>query len=257
MAQRLWFRIPRPRADLEAAEFLLTGERFTVDLGGARIAAWRWGTGPIVLLMHGWGGYAGQMRAFVPPLVRAGRQVIAFDSLSHGASEHGSLGPHSTTLFEFSDALRAIARDVPAVDGVIAHSGGCAATSWALSHADLRPRRVVFIAPFGSPARYMSMFQSLLGFSDAAMRRFRSDSEQRFGFRWDDFEPVAMVSRQSSPPPLLVFHDRDDRETSWQDGADIAAAWPNATLVTTAGLGHNRILRDQSVVESAAKFLVS
>jgi len=27
------------------------------------------------------------------------------------------------------------------------------------------------------------------------------------------------------PPPLLVVHDRDDREVPWEDGAAIAAAW--------------------------------
>ena len=56
-------------------------------------------------------------------------------------------------------------------------------------------------------------------------------------------------------PPLLVIHDRDDHETSWQDGVDIASRWPIATLQTTTGLGHNRILRDSAVVESVTRFV--
>jgi len=54
---------------------------------------------------------------------------------------------------------------------------------------------------------------------------------------------------------VLVIHDREDRETSWQDGADVAASWPGATLITTTGLGHNRILRDPSVIDAIADFV--
>ena len=55
--------------------------------------------------------------------------------------------------------------------------------------------------------------------------------------------------------PLLVFHDRDDAEVPWSDGAAIAGAWPGARLVTTAGLGHRRILRDERVVSQAVAFV--
>ena len=57
------------------------------------------------------------------------------------------------------------------------------------------------------------------------------------------------------PPPLLVVHDRDDREVPWQDGAAIAAAWPGARRVDTVGLGHQRILRDPAVVQAVAEFV--
>jgi hypothetical protein len=53
-AARLWFRIPKPRVGAAAQAFLSTGERFTVDVNGYHVAAWRWGTGPAVLFMHGW-----------------------------------------------------------------------------------------------------------------------------------------------------------------------------------------------------------
>ena len=57
------------------------------------------------------------------------------------------------------------------------------------------------------------------------------------------------MSDRMKTPPLLVVHDKDDRETAWQDGADIASRWPHAELHTTTGLGHVRILRDSAVVE--------
>ena len=49
----------------------------------------------------------------------------------------------------------------------------------------------------------------------------------------------------------LVVHDRADKETPYAVGAALAAAWPNARLVTTEGLGHQRILSDAEVTAAA------
>lgn len=256
-AARLWFRIPKPRVGDAAQAFLSTGERFTVDVNGRRVAAWRWGTGPAVLFMHGWGGHGAQFQTMVHALTAAGIASVTFDAPSHGGSAPGALGPRYSTLFEFADALRVIAHRTPRVVGVVAHSGGCAAVAWALSRdASLPVPRVVFVAPFARPLRYMRMFQDTLGLSDAVLRRFQSDTERQFAFRWSDLEVPEMAERMRTPP-LLVVHDRDDRETMWQDGADIAAKWPGTELKTTSGLGHNRVLRDPDVVRSVVDFLTA
>lgn len=257
LAERFWFAIPQPRIGEESQKFLATGKPFDLSVDGSPVAGWRWGSGPAVLLMHGWGGYGAQLQAFVEPLTRAGFQAVMVDAPSHGMSGPSRRGPGQATLFDFSDALLVAARQTPEVAGVIAHSGGCAAAAWALTKSqELQVRRMVFIAPFGSAARYMGIFQRMLGLSDGAMRRFRSNTEREYRFSWDDFEVPAIATRVKTPP-VLVIHDKGDRETAWQDGADIAAKWPNATLQTTNGLGHNRILRDATVVESAVRFLVS
>ena len=255
IAGRFWFRIPRPRIREATRAFLTTGQRFDVAVGHGVVASWRWGEGPAVILVHGWGGYGGQLSEYVQPFVARGHQVIAFDAPSHGHSGPGMLGARHATLFEFADALVAVARTTGQVAGVIAHSGGCAAVGWAMwKHPELRIRRLAFIAPFGKPLRYMGIFQRTLGLSDAAMRRFRERTERQFQFRWEDLDVPAMASRMEAPP-LLVVHDREDRETAWQDGAEIAGSWPNARLETTTGLGHVRILRDPEVVGQIVEFI--
>lgn len=257
LAARLWFRIPKPPIAETARRFLATGERHDVLVNGRRVATWRWGTGPAIVLVHGWGGYAAQFQVLILAFVAAGFRVIAFDAPSHGASDPGRLGPNHTTLFEFSDALRELARDAGEIAAVVAHSGGCAAVAWALTQdATLRIRRLVFVAPFGRALPYMELFRKALGLSPEALTRFQRSTEAEYGFLWSDFDVTTMPARiRSAVPPLLVFHDTKDRETSWQDGADIAAAWPQAQLVSTTGLGHNRILRDPDVVASATRFI--
>lgn len=84
VAERLWFTPPRPKLREHARAFLATGTRFDLPVDERRVVAWKWGEGLRVVLMHGWGGNAAQMRAFVPALTGAGFQVIAFDAPSHG-----------------------------------------------------------------------------------------------------------------------------------------------------------------------------
>lgn len=45
----------------------------------------------------------------------------------------------------------------------------------------------------------------------------------------------------------LVIHDADDDEVPLADGQQIAELWPGAALTTTTGLGHRRIVRDETV----------
>ncbi|MCH6547947.1 MAG: hypothetical protein IH798_05820, partial [Gemmatimonadetes bacterium] len=55
--------------------------------------------------------------------------------------------------------------------------------------------------------------------------------------------------------PLLVFHDEEDRDVPWEDGASIARAAKDANLVRTSGLGHRRIIRDPAVIRQAVDFM--
>jgi hypothetical protein len=55
--------------------------------------------------------------------------------------------------------------------------------------------------------------------------------------------------------PALILHDIEDAEVPHAEGLSLAHAWPGARLVTTAGLGHRRILRDEAVVGQAVEFI--
>jgi pimeloyl-ACP methyl ester carboxylesterase len=253
---RMWFTPSHLTLREDGRAFLATGERSTIVVNGRDVVRWAWGSGPTVVLMHGWGGLGVQMQPFVAPLVQAGYRVVIFDAPSHGASAPGHLGGRRVTLFEFADTLRAASADTGEVAGVVAHSGGATAAAWAIARGDAPPRRLVLISPMASPLRYLKLFQRTMGLSDRAMRMFREDTEREFRFRWVDLEVPPMASRVETPP-VLVIHDRDDAETAWSEGAAIADAWPQSALMTTTGLGHRRILRDAAVVEAVTRFIDS
>ena len=63
------------------------------------------------------------------------------------------------------------------------------------------------------------------------------------------------MADEFATPPLLIVHDRDDQETSWDASRALAKTWPDTRLLTTTGLGHNRILANPGVVAAAVAFL--
>jgi pimeloyl-ACP methyl ester carboxylesterase len=245
LAERVFFTPPRPRRS-RGLSLLAGGRRFRVSAAGRTVAAWRWGRGPTVVLVHGWGGRAAQLTSFVPPLLERSFRVVAFDAPGHGESGHGlSSAP------EFARALRAVLGS-DAVHGVIAHSLGAAAAALALGDG-LAAERVVFLGPVADPPAWIPPFAAALGLSPAATDRLRERSERRLHLPWSALRVPDRARGMTAP--LLVVHDRADREVPVRDGRAIADAWPGARLVETTGLGHNGALRNPAVIAEAVAHL--
>ena len=247
LALALFRRPPRHQDSPEEREAIARAEPLHLSLDGKPLAAWRWGQGPAVLLVHGWGSRGSRLGSFVAPLTEAGYSVVAFDAPGHGASA-GRL----SSLPQFISAIERLGRELGSLEAIVAHSMGGAATTLAMARG-LPVRRVVFLAPAADPAGYSERFAEALGLTPDVLRRMKQSIERRFGFRWEDFDVLRAARKMTAP--LLVFHDRADRDVAWTDGEAIAAAWPGAELVSTEGLGHRRIVHDPEVVSRTIAFL--
>jgi len=254
---QLWFRAPRTHPPAEVQACLDHGRRSTFLVDGHRVVAWEWGeSGPCVLLMHGWGGHAGQLHAFVAPLLAAGLRVVAFDAPAHGASGASRHGRHRVTFFEFAAALQALTRQVGPLAGVVAHSGGCTAVALAMRQGWRAPQRMVFVAPFCEPVAAIDGFARQLGVAGEVVQRFRTRVAQWLGIAWSELD-IAGLPEDLRRGPLLVLHDRGDREVPIAQSQRLVDAWRGARLVETAGAGHRRILAQAQVVESGVAFLAA
>lgn len=249
LAARLWGTPPRAPVRLEQRQWLERAERLKVNAGGSTVAAYAWGDGPTVLLVHGWGGHAGQLTGFVEGLVGAGRRVVAFDAPSHGETRGGT-----PSIPGFAEVAHAIAAREGGVETVIAHSFGAAAMAFALSRG-LETSRAVFLAPPATMSGAAERFAQMVALHPRALDQMRKRIEQRLSISWEQLEVMSNAHRMRSR--LLVIHDEGDREVPLADGEAIAAAWPAATLITTAGLGHHRLVRDPEVVRRAVEFAVA
>ncbi|MFZ5624237.1 MAG: alpha/beta fold hydrolase [Gemmatimonadota bacterium] len=247
LAEALFVRPPRSERREREQEFLASGLRRTVRAGPHELAVWRWGEGPQVICLHGWGSCAGRFSAIGPALVEAGFGVTAFDAPAHG----GSTGWRAS-LPEFAHALEMVAAATGPVHGLVGHSLGGAAIALALSHG-LAAERAVLIAPPADISAFSLRFARHLGIPERTRALMQQNLEARFNLRWDHLH-VARLARQVRVP-ALVIHDVDDVDVPWSEGRAVAEAWPGARLVQTQGLGHRAILRDPEVVLRTVEFL--
>jgi hypothetical protein len=253
LAERLFLTPPRHPAPERERDLLTRALRTTIRVEGRRVVAWISGAGPRIMLVHGWGGRGAQLGAFVEPLVARGFSVAWFDGPAHGASDG-----RQVTIPETATALRAVVDAVGPARGIIAHSGGGMVAAWAVRRwllegfVDL-PQAIALVAPPADFAGYFERFARLSRLSDAARGQFRYQLEARVGAPLLAFDLPRLAA--DLPITALVVHDRNDAEVPWTDGAALVAAWPDAELVTTHGLGHRRILRDPAVVDRVTAFL--
>lgn len=250
--ERIWFQVPERPVDPGDLEVLHGGTPISLAVGTAQVAGWSWGKGPAVLLVHGWGGRATDMRSFVQPLAERGYRVVLFDAPGHGDSSGGSRDDRQG-LLGFRAALLAFQRRLGTVHGVVAHSGGATALALALREG-LRARRAVLIAPLNDVSSYAAAFSRALGLTNRVQGMWMEKVERRLDRSWNDFA-VTIAPHEVETPPVLVIHDREDREVPFEDGVAIAKMWPHSSLHPVQNLGHRRLLRDQAVVTRVTSFI--
>lgn len=235
-------RLGRPPREVELLE---RGERFA--LGPDLLAAWKWGHGPVVALVHGWEGRGAQLFPFVQPLVDAGFSVVTFDAPAHGSSPG-----QTATLMDWATALLAIERRFGKLHGAIAHSLGTSGLGLALG-SGLHLDSCVLIGPAPATTHTLRQYAERMALSETVRDAVRAQLEQRTGVTFE-----ALDVRHYGPKlrvPALVVHDRDDRHVPFAVGEHVAQHWAGARLHATSGLGHFRVLRDAAVVQLAVEFV--
>jgi pimeloyl-ACP methyl ester carboxylesterase len=248
---RQWFTLPPP---LRVNALPVGGEPFEVSWQHGTVRGQTWGQGPVVYLVHGWGGASHQFAALVDPLRQAGYTVVAFDAPSHGSSDPGEWGPTSTTGVEFGKALDAVFMKFGRGEAVIAHSMGGLSTLLAMSHGWFGTNRLVFVAPMAGYAEAMDVFQSMLGFGPRIRRRVDMRTWRRVGLNDDEFDVRNLWSRLDERPAALIVQDDTDPQAPYAESRALAEDI-GAEFMTTTGLGHNRVLADRQVARRIVEFL--
>ncbi|WP_394837292.1 lysophospholipase [Pendulispora rubella] len=245
---RLLFTPRRLRPRDEERAVLARGQRFSFDVDRERIVARAWGEGPTVLLAHGWGGHSGQMTSLVDALVAAHFRAVAIDFPGHGESE-GRL----SSLVHFARAMARASAIFKPFHGIVAHSLGAAAVTYAFAHGGLQTSRAVFFAPPSDFHTWWGHFRTQVGVSDAIWHKIQRKAEGWLDVPFESIQPTQLAPHMSTP--LLILHDVHDREVPIEQGEDLARRWPGATLQRAEHLGHVRILHDATLIQRAVSYL--
>lgn len=236
-------RAPRQRQVLR----LESGEVLRIDTPEGEVALQRAGTGPSILLLHGWEGQAADLAAFVPPLLAAGFSVVAMHLPAHGDSPGTQ-----TSIPQSARALYWVGQALGPLHAVLAHSMGTGILSEAL-HAGLVAQRVVLLSSPARYERYARRFAAAGGLDSEATDTMLKILGARIGA---DVRDVSLPGRAPHRhQPALFIHSADDRIVAIEDSLASAAAWPGARHLRVDGLGHLRLLTDPGVIAAAVEFV--
>jgi pimeloyl-ACP methyl ester carboxylesterase len=153
---------------------------------------------------------------------------------------------------DFTHHLVAVARHYGPAAALVGHSLGGAASTLALARG-LDAQRVVLIAPAADPIDATRRFARIVGIAEDLRRRLCRVLEDETAISVDSQQ--AHLAAPHIARPALIVHDLDDAEVPWAEGERYARFWPDSRLMTTTGLGHNRIAHDPSVIDATLAFL--
>lgn len=213
-----------------------------LDPSCTTVATYSWGAGPLVVLLHGWGGRAAQLASFVEPIVGQGFRVVAADAPAHGSSPGAR-----ASIEEFAALLTLLADRFGPIHGAVGHSLGGAAILLALTRG-VRAERAALIAPTARLLDELLKFTAVAELSDAVAKEVRDHAQSQLGADiWERTTLVDLAPRVGVE--TLVVHDEHDPDVSFSASVSLTAALPNGALYATRGLGHLAILRTREVVQ--------
>lgn len=207
--------------------------------------------GKVVLLVHGWGGHAGQMRAMAEQLAARGMHPVIIEMPAHGRSGGmRSTLPQFTRVIEY--VMARLAQQGSPVAALVAHSLGAAAAAYATGRSP-QIGRLVLIAPAASPPAYTRMFAHVFGLSEQTRAGMQQRIEAREGMLMAHFDAASSGPRIEVP--TLVVHDRNDTVNPFSDGEAYVASIAQARLHATEALGHRAILKHAQVLAAVEAFV--
>lgn len=253
-AYALWVH-PGRRKPVHPSEAIVMDDavRRTIKVRGKRVATYRWGTGPrTVLLVHGWQSRASAFAPLVRELREAGRTIVAFDAPAHGLSSG-----RQTNLLDYGAIIEELARADGGFEAIVAHSFGTPAAALAIRNG-VPVGKLVTVNGVAEFEYLLQRFTSSLGLRLSSVRGIQRRTEKRvFHGKIDDiWRRYSATAPLPETVPWLVVHDDSDLTVDLGQARALVAAHPeSAELFLTNGLGHNRPLRDDAVLDRIAEYL--
>lgn len=214
--------------------------------------AWSVGQGPLVLMVHGWGGRGVQMAPLANTLASTGYRCVFFDAGGHGDSRREPIG-----FDTFIQDVAALTQHVEeTVHAWIGHSAGGLGMMAARALKGVQADRYVCIAAPRFPYVPLETLKGRFGASDAILDLVKPTLAAQFESDWRSLAAGAAYQPLGGSK-LLLAYDFDDERVRHADADRIAEGWPGAEILKTEMFGHNRILKSAEVAAGTLAFLNS
>ncbi|MEM9857298.1 MAG: alpha/beta hydrolase [Bacteroidota bacterium] len=245
---KIFFSTARFKTSTPEEEAYRSAKKSRLIFENKRIQTYEWGEGKPVLFVHGWMGRATQFHKFIKPFNLAGFKVVSFDSLGHGASEG-----NQSHLMKFAGIVKQLADQYEGFEMIVGHSLGGVASLHAIKDFKVSDKLVMVASP-AIAQEIVDEFRKKIGASKNCEDYFQKYIYAKYGKRFEEYSASYIVS-EVTDAQLFLIYDENDREVSIKSSQVMSQKSPDAKLMITQGLGHNRILRDNEVITSSLAFL--
>lgn len=222
-------------------------ETIMVPSGDDWVAAWRWGEGPAVLLVHGWEDDHHCFDHLISQLRILNIPVVAFDLPAHGKS-----GGRTTALPFIRRAIFDVASHLGPIRSIVGHSLGGAGVALAVADG-LRVERAVTIAAPVSVSDALRMTLHQLGLSPQRRWGIERELFRLVGVSVDSLAISSVAGKLTIP--ALVMHAFNDRVVPFEAGPRLSKAWRGSRFVAMEEVGHRRMLAERSTLDQIVGFL--
>lgn len=245
---RIFFTPVRYKMPYGEVEMAQKANTYKVNYEGKQVQVYEWGEGKPILFVHGWMGRGTQFRKFVEDFNSSGYQVASFDATGHGKSDG-----NKSHLMEFAGVIEKLHSRYGGFEMIVGHSLGGVAAMIAINDG-IPTQKLVMISSPTLAHKIVDEFILRLKASNRCKEYFDAYVMKKFGKRFEEYT-ATHIAQSLRKIDLLLIYDEDDREVDLENPEALLNVYPDARLVTTKGLGHTRILKDEEVVKTCLQFL--
>jgi esterase/lipase len=229
--------------------FLETGIDSVLQYEDIKIQTYKWGNGSKkVLLVHGWASHSFRWKTTIEHLTENDFTVYAFDAPAHGLSSGKILH-----IILYSKIINLYLEKHEDIDNIISHSiGGFAVVYWLYLHKENSIKKVVTMGSPGEAKDFFDFYQTTLGLTDRTMKILTNEFMTLLGYEPSYFS--ASQFAKALQVKGLIIHDKEDKDTSYENSIRLNDSWKNSKLMLTQGLGH--ALKSKALLENMVQFIL-
>lgn len=201
-----------------------------------------------VLLVHGWCGRSTQLFMIADKLLEKGFMVVSFDGPAHGKSEG-----KQTNMLEFIAAIKQLSEEFGPFESAVGHSFG-GMTLYNVAN-EIGLKNFVSIGAGDKVSTIINNFTTNIGLQPKIGKKLYHHFNRKMKLTADDY--ASSVKAKGIQTPVLVVHDANDGDVAVSCAINIRQNLQKGSLLITNGLGHTKILRDKTTMNTVANFIIN
>ncbi len=202
-----------------------------------------------ILLVHGWSGRGTQLVKIADELLKLGYSTVSFDAPAHGKSKG-----NSTLMPEFIASILEIQKHIGNFEFAIGHSLGGMSILNAINKG-FSIKKAVIIGSGDIIQDIIDDFVSKLKLNPTIGLKLKNHFETKFEEKMESY--AASNASKTVLIPILIFHDELDTDVNVKAAYNIHKNIKKSELIITKGLGHRKILGNDSVINKIIEFIKS